>query len=187
MLASKTTGYAIYLHVGFQSRAFRESGASREFNNTRKYWPPIRTYECDLSYSSSIAIVSSFAINVICRPNVANKLGLVKSIPYAVYASVGSQHARYCSSKMFHWETIGRYLPYTLYSDSALLVLKETSLNCNNILLALNWRYHNSLINIHFISLLLADFPCKYCYKSTKCLSEVYRKTNQHFTRGWRK
>ena len=30
---------------------------------------------------------------------------------------------------------------YTLYSDSALLVLNGTSLNCNNALLALNWRY----------------------------------------------
>ena len=29
--------------------------------------------------------------------------------------------------------------PYILYSDSALLVLNEMSLNCNNTLLALNW------------------------------------------------
>ena len=31
--------------------------------------------------------------------------------------------------------------PYTLYSNSALLVLNRTSLKCNNALLALNWRY----------------------------------------------
>ena len=40
------TVYAIYF-AGFY---FRESGASREFNNTRKYLPPIRTHECDLTY-----------------------------------------------------------------------------------------------------------------------------------------
>ena len=32
-------------------------------------------------------------------------------------------------------------LPYTVYGDSALLVLNGTSLICNNALLALNWRY----------------------------------------------
>ena len=32
-------------------------------------------------------------------------------------------------------------LPFTLYSNSALLVLNGTSLSCNNALLALNWRY----------------------------------------------
>ena len=34
---------------------------------------------------------------------------------------------------------------YKVYDDSALLVLKWTSLNCNNALLALNWRYFPSL------------------------------------------
>ena len=33
----------------------------------------------------------------------------------------------------------------TLYSTSALLVLNGTSLSCNNALLALNWRYSNSV------------------------------------------
>ena len=40
--------YTPYISRGFYFREFRESGASREFNNTRKYLPPIRTYECDL-------------------------------------------------------------------------------------------------------------------------------------------
>ena len=31
--------------------------------------------------------------------------------------------------------------PYTLYSNSALLVLNGTSLSCNNALLAVDWRY----------------------------------------------
>ena len=40
--------YTPYISRGFYFREFRESGASREFNNTRKYLPPIRTHECDL-------------------------------------------------------------------------------------------------------------------------------------------
>ena len=40
--------YTPYISRVFYFREFRESGASREFNNTRKYLPPIRTHECDL-------------------------------------------------------------------------------------------------------------------------------------------
>ena len=44
----------------------------------------------------------------------------------------------------------------TLYSDSALLVLNETSLNSDNALLALNWRCRKS--NITAISVLFGAF-----------------------------
>ena len=37
-----------YILWGFYFREYRESGAIREFNNTRKYVPPILTHECDL-------------------------------------------------------------------------------------------------------------------------------------------
>ena len=40
--------YTPYISRGFYFREFRESGASREFNNMRKYLPPIWTHECDL-------------------------------------------------------------------------------------------------------------------------------------------
>ena len=47
--------------------------------------------------------------------------------------------------------------PYTLYSNSALLVLNGTSLNCNNALLALNWRQAFLSIN-HGISFQSEDY-----------------------------
>ena len=37
-----------YISRVFYFREFRESGAIREFINTRKYLPPIPTHECDL-------------------------------------------------------------------------------------------------------------------------------------------
>ena len=40
--------YTPYISRGFYFREFRESGATREFINTRKYLPPIPTHECDL-------------------------------------------------------------------------------------------------------------------------------------------
>ena len=40
--------YTLYISRGFYFREFRESGASREFNNTQKNLPPIPTHECDL-------------------------------------------------------------------------------------------------------------------------------------------
>ena len=40
--------YTPYISRGFYFREFRESGAIREFINTRKYLPPIPTHECDL-------------------------------------------------------------------------------------------------------------------------------------------
>ena len=40
--------YTLYISRGFYFRKFRESGASREFNNTQKYLPLIPTHECDL-------------------------------------------------------------------------------------------------------------------------------------------
>ena len=45
--------YTPYILRGFY---FRESGAIREFNNTRKYLPPIPTHECDFftQYCSTV-------------------------------------------------------------------------------------------------------------------------------------
>ena len=40
--------YTPYISRGFYFHEFRESGAIREFINTRKYLPPIPTHECDL-------------------------------------------------------------------------------------------------------------------------------------------
>ena len=40
--------YTPYISRSFYFREFRESGAIREFINTRKYLPPIPTHECDL-------------------------------------------------------------------------------------------------------------------------------------------
>ena len=40
--------YTPYISRGFYFREFRESGAIREFINTRKYLPPIPMHECDL-------------------------------------------------------------------------------------------------------------------------------------------
>ena len=40
--------YTPYISRGFYFREFRESGAIREFINTRKYLPPIPTHEWDL-------------------------------------------------------------------------------------------------------------------------------------------
>ena len=40
--------YTPYISRGFYFREFRESGAIREFINTRKYLSPIPTHECDL-------------------------------------------------------------------------------------------------------------------------------------------
>ena len=50
ILASDYITYYCIRHIsrGFYFREFRESGAIREFINTQKYLPPIRTHECDL-------------------------------------------------------------------------------------------------------------------------------------------
>ena len=58
--------YTPYISRGFYFREFRESGASREFNNTRKYLPPIRTHECDLCTQ----LLSSSIANLTTRENV---------------------------------------------------------------------------------------------------------------------
>ena len=55
--------YTPYISRGFY---FRESGASREFNNTQKYLPPIRTHECDLCTQ----LLSSSIANLTTRENV---------------------------------------------------------------------------------------------------------------------
>ena len=49
-------------------------------------------------------------------------------------------------------------LPYSLYNDSALLVLNGTSLNSINALLALNWRYYM------YVQLLVLLVHTDYCY-----------------------
>ena len=61
----------------------------------------------------------------------------------------GSQHIP--NPQLFHpppkkkniisWKPEGRYCHRPLYIDSTLLVLNRTSMNCNKVLLALNWWY----------------------------------------------
>ena len=58
--------YTPYISRGFYFREFRESGAIREFINTRKYLPPIPTHECDLC-TQYIALLIA---NLITRENV---------------------------------------------------------------------------------------------------------------------
>ena len=58
-----------------------------------------------------------------------------------VYIVSWEPERRYCSSKMFCWETRRAPLLYKVNGNSALLILNGTSLICNTALLALNWRY----------------------------------------------
>ena len=52
-------------------------------------------------------------------------------------------------------------LPWALYSNSTLLVLNGTSLNCNNALLALNWRCEGVTAALPFM--LIAGMLCTVC------------------------
>ena len=69
----------------------------------------------------------------------------------------------YPYSMIFHWESERRYSLYKVYGDSALLVLKLTSLNSVNALLVLSRQYIYSYLNMYIIYYVYTFVCTLYC------------------------
>ena len=77
--------YTPYISRGFYFREFRESGAIREFINTRKYLPPIPTHECDLCTQYIALLDREFNHSRKClKVPIREKLRLAKYMAYTV-------------------------------------------------------------------------------------------------------
>ena len=84
--------YTPYISRGFYFREFRESGAIREFINTRKYLPPIPTHECDLCTQYIALLDREFNHSRKCPSSPdSRKIRLAKYMAYTVFFFVSKR------------------------------------------------------------------------------------------------
>ena len=81
-------------------------------------------------------------------------------IIWNMHIVIWEPEGHYPYSIIFHCESERRYSLYKVYGDSALLVLKLTSLNSVNALLVLSRQYIYSYLNMYFIYYVHLYVPC---------------------------